>query len=132
MSTTRIEVDFNNRDDAGFVPALLADADGPVRVGDAVELFDDEGDRCIAIVAAVSGPTLAADVLWQTFAAPGESRFVLTSVPDGLWSSWRGRLAVMFQPVARLAPPNVSTGADAAAPRLAGPAALVNADPSGA
>lgn len=94
--TTRIEVDFNTRDDHGFVAALLADADGPVRVGDEVQAYDEEGYRCLAIVTAVAASHVSLDPLWQAFAAPGESRLVIAPAP-GVWVDWKNGLTVALR-----------------------------------
>lgn len=94
--TTRIEVDFNSRDDAGMVPALAEDADAPLRVGDPVEAYDDEGYRCLAFVAGVSGVVVALDPVWRAFAAPGDARMVVTALPPAMWADWKNRLTVAF------------------------------------
>lgn len=94
---TRIEVDFNSRDDAGYVDAPIADADGPSRVGDHVQTYDDQGNRCLAIVARVTATRIGLDPLWQTFAAPSESRLVVVS-PPGMWAVWKNGLTLSLQP----------------------------------
>ena len=88
---TRIEVDFNSRDDEGFVPALVTDADGPLQPGTWVEAFDAAGFTCLAMVISATGAVAALDPIWRTFAEPGESRLVLANQPGsmtaGEWSS---------------------------------------------
>ena len=71
-----IEVDFNSRDDAGHIPALI---DEPVAVGELVDMFDDEGNRCLGRVAGFHGGSVAIRADWAAFAAETESRFVVTT-----------------------------------------------------
>jgi hypothetical protein len=108
--TTRIEVDFNSRDAAGMVPALVEDAEGPLRVGDFVEAFDDEGYRCLSVVASVQGDMLALDPVWNAFAAPDEARVVIAGAPSTMWTDWKNRLTVGIWPVAIARPIQPSTG----------------------
>lgn len=108
--TTRIEVDFNSRDDAGHVPAPMADADGPLRVGDMVEAYDDAGYRCFAIASSVAGASVSLDPLWQTFAAPNESRLVRVTTPPGLWSIWKNGLTVTLSLTTSRQPAKSTTG----------------------
>ncbi len=91
--TTRIEVDFNARDETGHVPAALSEADGPVRVGEYIDLYDDDGYRCLALVSEVAGERVAASPLWQTFTSESESRLLPVRGPQ-----WRivNRLSVVF------------------------------------
>ncbi|MEK6720586.1 MAG: hypothetical protein AABZ33_07960 [Chloroflexota bacterium] len=104
--TTRIEVDFNSRDAGGALPALIADADGSIRVGDIVESYDLEGYRCPAIVARVSEGIVALDPLWRAFAAPNEPRIVLTRPVEAMWAGWTNRLTVTFSRATVIVPPN--------------------------
>ncbi len=104
--STRIEVDFNSRDEAGTIPALLADADGPVRVGDTVETYDAEGYRCPAVVARVADGILAFDPLWRAFAPPNEPRIVLTRNVEAMWAGWTNRLTVTFSRATVVMPPS--------------------------
>lgn len=94
--TTRVEVDFNSRDDAGRVPASLSEVEGPLRVGETVEAYDDDGNRCLVIVTSLSGRAIALDPVWRTFSSRDESRLVVTGAPFDLWADWRNRLTVSF------------------------------------
>lgn len=114
--TIRIEVDFNSRDDAGMVPALVEATDAPLRVGDLVEAFDDEGYRCPAVVARVEGGIVALDPAWRAFAAPGEARIVLTSAPPAMWAEWKNRLTIALAPVSVVQPAFPATGSTPAHP----------------
>ena len=87
----RIEVDFNSRDASGFVPALIGDADGFPSHNELVDLFDDEGNRCFAVVAG-TGDVLALTPLWQTFVEPNRSRMVID--PGFGVAEWRNALTV--------------------------------------
>ncbi len=116
---TRIEVDFNSRDDAGLLPAAPTDSDGPVMPGQAVELFDDEGNRCLATVIA-SGDSLALAPIWQTFAGPDQSRLVVSNgVMRAMWRnpltvllSWPPRLRQVVSTTATSARPEVTYGGE--------------------
>jgi hypothetical protein len=77
--TTRVEVDFNSRDDWGRIPAPLADIEGPLRLGDAVEAYDEEGNRCTGFLAAVEGEYALIDPTWATFTPPDRARVALVS-----------------------------------------------------
>jgi hypothetical protein len=92
--TTRIEVDFNARDAVGHIPAALSEADGPVALGDYVDMHDEDGFRCLAFVASIGEGSLGATPLWSTFAAEGESRVVPNPAPG-----WRvvNRLSMIFE-----------------------------------
>lgn len=94
--TTRIEVDFNSRDDAGRVPASLSGVEGPLRVGETIEAYDDDGNRCLVIVTSMSVGAIALNPVWRTFSARDESRLVVTGAPYDLWADWRNRLTVSF------------------------------------
>lgn len=112
-----IEVDFNSRDEYGMVPAAIADADGPVRVGDFVETFDLEGYRCPGVVARLATETIAIDPVWRAFAGPEEARIVLRSSSELMWPDWRNRLTLTLWP--RQMPshaPETSTGIGEPAP----------------
>ena len=111
---TRIEVDFNSRDGEGMVPALAEDADGPMRVGDAVEAYDDEGYRCLAVVVARAGDIVALDPVWRAFAAPSEARVILIGTPPAMWADWRNRLTVALSPVSIMRPVSSTTGREPA------------------
>jgi hypothetical protein len=86
--TTRIEVDFNDRDDEGLIPANPADATGPLRRGAWVDAFDDEGYRCLATVTGLTTNRVTIQPNWNTFVEPTESRVV---VPG---ASYSGPLSV--------------------------------------
>jgi hypothetical protein len=75
--TTRIEVDFNDRDDQGLIPANTADAEGPLRRGVWVDAFDDEGYHCLATVARLTSSVVTLQPNWNTFVEPGESRVLV-------------------------------------------------------
>jgi hypothetical protein len=79
VRVTRIEVDFNNRDDQGLVPANAAEASGPIERNSIVEAFDDEGYRCFAMVGSVRHDVVTLSPLWETFAAPDAARLVPSS-----------------------------------------------------
>lgn len=112
--TTRIEVDFNSRDDAGMVPAPIEDADGPLRVGDQVEAYDDEGYRCLAIVATVAGEFVALDPVWRAFVSPDQPRIVLTLVPSTMWADWKNALTLALTRLSSPAPEAITSEPQAA------------------
>ena len=85
----RVEVDFNTRDDAGLVPALIEDAAVPLAVGDRVDAFDDEGYRCLAEVASINNVTAQLAPIWQTFSEPGEAFATVQRVSPRMWSNGR-------------------------------------------
>jgi hypothetical protein len=101
--TTRVEVDFNSRDDAGRVPARLEDADVPLRVGVEVEAFDDAGNRCLAVVASIAGDVVALDPIWTSFAVPTASRLVLVAAP-GLHARWTSTLSATLSVMRDISP----------------------------
>jgi hypothetical protein len=94
--TTRIEVDFNSRDDEGRLPALIQRPRTRLKTGTVVQAYDDEGYRCVAVVSSVRNGYAALDPLWQTFAAPGESivSSMRTSLPDAV--EWKNQLTMAF------------------------------------
>jgi hypothetical protein len=77
---TRIEVDFNTRDDADDLLAPLGDAEGPVQPGALVDCFDDEGNRCLGLIAGFSTHSVAVTPLWATFVRPGEGRALVETI----------------------------------------------------
>lgn len=114
----RVEVDFNSRDEYGMVPAAIADADGPVRVGDFIETFDLEGYRCPGVVARLANQTIAIDPVWRAFAAPEEARVFLRSSSELMWPDWRNRLTLTLWPrqlPSRASQPSTGTGEPALA-----------------
>lgn len=105
--TTRVEVDFNSRDDWGMIPAPLGGIDGPYRVGDTVEAFDDEGNRCTGLIASIAADSVAFEPFWPTFAPPDANRLIVTSA-RGFTTRWTSGLTVAIS--ARLRPMAASTG----------------------
>jgi hypothetical protein len=89
----QIEVDFNSRDDQGYVPALVADADGPLQLGAWVEAFDLAGFHCLAMVVGIADEVIALDPIWRTFSRPGASRLRLQPIA-GRRFEWSGPLSV--------------------------------------
>ena len=73
--TARIEVDFNSRDDLGRLPAPMSDADH-LEVGQIVDAFDDDGNRCLARVSALAGGWASLAPFWETFADEESSRLL--------------------------------------------------------
>jgi hypothetical protein len=76
---TRIEVDFNSRDEAGLIPAYVADITGPYGVGSTVEAYDVEGNRCTGRIASITGEHLAIEPFWQTFTDQSVVQVFVTS-----------------------------------------------------
>lgn len=114
--TTRIEVDFNSRDDAGMVPALFADADAPLRVGDTVEAYDDEGYQCPALVTALTSTVVSLEPLWRAFAGPNDARIIVTATSPAMWTDWKNRLTVSLSPATVVTGVESSTTTREAAP----------------
>jgi hypothetical protein len=79
----QIEVDFNSRDENGYVPALVSSADGPLQPG--------------AMVVAVEHGVVALDPIWRTFTKPHASRLRLQPIP-GRRFEWTGPLSVTLVP----------------------------------
>jgi hypothetical protein len=92
MSITRIEVDFNDRDDSGLIPASTADADGHLVRGAWVDAFDDEGYRCLATVGSLHAESVTLIPNWNTFTEPNESRLIAPG------ADYQGPLTVSFFP----------------------------------
>lgn len=107
---TRIEVDYNSRDDAGLIPALLEDASGHLHVGDTIETYDDAGYRCLAVVESVVGERAAMNPLWQTFATPEQASAWIERASPRLLPEWTNRLtvyvSVMSVPLSTGTPPS--------------------------
>ena len=94
---TRIEVDFNTRDERGLIPAPVADINGAFRIGDMVEAFDEDGNRCSGRIAQQSGAYILIDPVWATFTTPDASRLRILRA-TGLSSSWVSGLSVVLTP----------------------------------
>lgn len=77
--TDRILVDFNSRDDRGYLPAARRRLVAVPAVGSLVDAMDDEGNRCLARVVAVDPRSVTLEPLWQTFAPPEQSRLLPAS-----------------------------------------------------
>jgi hypothetical protein len=93
----QIEVDFNSRDDNGYIPALVSDADSPLQPGAWVETFDLAGFHCQAMVVGVQDGVLALDPIWRTFTRPGASRLRLQPI-HGRRFEWASALSVTLVP----------------------------------
>lgn len=74
--TTQVLVDFNTRDAQGYVPAHVGTLDHLRAVGELIDAVDDEGNRCIARVAGITGSVIALAPEWRTFVEPTDSRLV--------------------------------------------------------
>ena len=88
MSITRIEVDFNDRDESGLIPASIADADGPLAPAAWVDAFDDEGYHCLATVGTLTDELVTLEPAWATLAEPRASRLLV------LGARYQGPLSV--------------------------------------
>ncbi len=73
----RVWVDFNCRDDDGFVPASRRRPARVPAVGATVDTIDDEDNRCLARVIRVGPSVITLDPLWVTFVGHAESRALL-------------------------------------------------------
>ena len=91
---TKVQVDFNSRGPGGTVPAPVEDAGAPLVVGEVVDLWDEDGNRCIAYVVGVKDGWLTLAPEWETFAAPGASRLLLAPATSNWVARLRGRLTV--------------------------------------
>lgn len=91
-----IEVDFNSRDDRGWIPVAWESDD--LTAGQLVDLFDDDGNHCLATVAGQTEQVVRFDPNWATFAAQGEARFIPTSEPHLFTSKLLSPLSVQFVP----------------------------------
>lgn len=94
---TRIEVDFNDRDEQGMIPASPADAEGPLRRGAWVDAFDDEGNQCLVTVVKVTPDMASLVPNWNTFIEPGESRVLIAG------ADYQSPLTVSLFPQSRVA-----------------------------
>lgn len=91
----RAEVDFNSRDEHGNIPIDRSDVEGLVAVGDWIDLFDDEGNRCIGVVAIV-GEEISVRPEWPTFTSASDSRVVVEAAAYWHHIDWIGRTSVSF------------------------------------
>jgi hypothetical protein len=97
--TRKIEVDFNSRDDNGFVPALIRHPRTRLPIGSVVQAFDDEGYRCVAVVESLTDGLPTVSPLWQTFAAPGESLVTNASASPALLATWKNMMTLSISRV---------------------------------
>jgi hypothetical protein len=100
----RLEIDFNARDERGWIPAVAEDAD-EFRSGEWVDLFDDEGNTCIGRVGVVEDNWLSVEPQWASFSEPGANRLIVDSArPWSVPARWTSPLTVgISAPILRLA-----------------------------
>lgn len=113
-----LNVDFNSRDERGFVPAV-----GAARVGEDVDLVDDDGNHCMGRVSYAEADRLSINPAWATWADEGESRLVLAPQP-GPWLSprWLNPLTVLIQASFK---PSDTSGSQVSAPHITNESGLV-------
>ncbi|CAN5611810.1 hypothetical protein BH23CHL8_BH23CHL8_18880 [soil metagenome] len=88
-----VEVDFNDRDEWGNIPFDPADAMTALP-GDAVDLFDEERNRCIGRIVDHGG-TLSAAPNWLTFVSADSPRVVVQpGLSRGIIAALQGPLTV--------------------------------------
>ena len=91
--SARAEVDFNSRDEFGNIPVDPADVQGLASVGEWIDLFDDEGNRCFGLVVKV-GEDMSVAPEWRTFASPTDSRVIVDASAYWQKIEWISGLSV--------------------------------------